>query len=554
MIQLERAPAPGIVPGYEWREGDRLVAIGSTRLRDILDFYYLSEEEGETRITIVDTDERHAQYPLDTSDLNTFAQAFAPMEFKTCAAQCVFCFIDQNPPGMRQNIYVKDEDYRFSFLYGNYITLTSLGRRGIERVIDQKLSPLYVSVHATDVEVRTKMLGIKRRMDVMAVLRHLTQSGIEVHAQIVLCPDWNDGEVLDRTLQDLSTLHPMLKSISTVPVGLTDHREGLTELREVTEDDARDAIARIHRFADAFERSHGTRLAYPSDEFFLMVDREFPDLAYYEDMPQQDTGIGMCRDMMCDLEDALEELQEVDSPPVTATILTGTLAARFMERDLRPLLDQVPWLDLRVVGVENRLYGKGITVAGLLSGRDFLHAIDRLPDDAGTLLLPDSPINHDGVFLDDMPLDELIERAPFPVRVAEEGLVETLLSLAEERAACRCPWSPLWAGPTSASRRSSTASSAGARPSCRPRPASRATSTSTPPSGTGAASCSSTRAASCPSVTRTSSTSRSRRSPGRRSRAATPSCWSSTSGTASPPRTKRSRASCAASTGPSSSW
>ena len=435
MIVLERAPATGIVPGYTWREGDRLAAIGSTRLRDILDFYYLSEDEGRTRLTIVDVDERHAQYAIDTSDLNTFAQSFAPMEFKTCAAQCVFCFIDQNPAGMRENIYVKDEDYRFSFLYGNYITLTSLGRIGIERVISQKLSPLYVSVHATDVEVRTAMLGIKRRFDVMGVLRHLTQHGIEVHAQIVLCPGWNDGDVLDRTLEDLSTLHPVLKSISTVPVGLTDHREGLTELRPVTIDDARDAIDRIHRFADRFEAAHGTRLAYPSDEFFLVVDEDFPDLSYYEEMPQQDTGIGMCRDMITELEDALDELIELDSPPVTATILTGTLAATFMERDLRPLFDRIPWLDLRVVGVENRLYGKGITVAGLLCGRDFLHAIEQLPDDAGTLLLPDSPINHDGVFLDDMPLDDLIERSPFPVRIAEEGLVETLMSLAGERAA-----------------------------------------------------------------------------------------------------------------------
>lgn len=435
MIELERPPATGLVPGYAWKAGDRLVAIGSTRLRDILDFYYLSEDEGRTRLTIVDADEKHVQFPIDTSDLNTFAQSFAPMEFKTCAAQCVFCFIDQNPAGMRDNVYVKDEDYRFSFLYGNYITLTSLGRRGIERVIEQKLSPLYVSVHATDIEARTKLLGIKRRIDVMEILRHLTAHGIEIHAQIVLCPGWNDGEILDQTLHDLSTLHPMLKSISTVPVGLSDHREGLTELREVTPDDARDAIARIHRFADAFEKSHGTRLAYPSDEFFLMVDRPFPDLAYYEEMAQQDTGIGMCRDMITDLEDALEELQEIDSPPVTATILTGSLAARFMERDLRPLIDRVPWLDLRIVAVENRLYGKGITVAGLLSGRDFRHALAQLPEDAGTVLLPDSPINHDGVFLDDMTLDELIAASPFPLRVAEEGLVETLLSLAEERAA-----------------------------------------------------------------------------------------------------------------------
>lgn len=432
MILFERAPAPGVVKGYEWTEGDRLVAIGSTRLRDILDFYYLSEDEGSIDLTIVSADERHAQFPLHTRDLGTLAEAFAPMEFKTCAAQCVFCFIDQNPAGMRANIYVKDEDYRFSFLYGNYITLTSLGRLGIERVIEQKLSPLYVSVHATDIEARTRLLGIKRRFDVMAVLRHLTASGIQVHAQIVLCPGWNDGEILDRTLEDLGTLHPMLQSISVVPVGLSDHREGLTELRPVTAADARDAIDRIHGFADRFDAAHGTRLGYPSDEFFLLVDESFPDLAYYEEMPQQDTGIGMCRAMITELDDVLDELARLDLPRVTATILTGTLAARFMERDLRARFDAIGWLDLRVVGVVNRLYGAGITVAGLLCGRDFLGAIDALPDDAGIVLMPDSPINHDGVFLDDLSLDEFVERSRFPVRIASEGLAETLFALAKE--------------------------------------------------------------------------------------------------------------------------
>lgn len=432
MILLERAPAPGVVKGYQWSQGDRLVAIGSTRLRDILDFYYLSEDEGSIDLTIVSGDERHAQFPVHTRDLGTLAEAFAPMEFKTCAAQCVFCFIDQNPAGMRDNIYVKDEDYRFSFLYGNYITLTSLGRIGIERVIEQKLSPLYVSVHATDIEARTALLGIKRRFDVMAVLRHLTTHGIQVHAQIVLCPGWNDAAVLDRTLQDLGTLHPQLQSISVVPVGLSDHREGLTELRPVTAADARDAIDRIHRFAERFEAEHGTRLAYPSDEFFLLVDEAFPDLDYYEEMAQQDTGIGMCRAMIAELDDVLDELAALDLPRTTATILTGTLAARFMERDLRARLDRIPWLDLRVVGVVNRLYGAGITVAGLLCGRDFLAAIDELPADAGTLLLPDSPINHDGVFLDDLPLDDFVERSRFPVRIASEGLAETLFALAKE--------------------------------------------------------------------------------------------------------------------------
>lgn len=430
MIPIERAPSDGLVDGYEWRQGDRLARIGSTPLRDILDFYYLAEDEGELPIAIVDAEGRQREFALDSDELATLAEAFAPMEFKTCAARCVFCFIDQNPAGLRKNLYVKDEDYRFSFLYGNYITLTALGRRGIARVIEQKLTPLYVSVHATDIEARTKLLGIKRRIDVMAILRQLVAAGIEVHTQIVLCPGWNDGEVLDATIADLATLHPGCLSISVVPVGLSDHREGLTRLDPVTPEIAATVLGQVEGAGTRLQAEIGTRLAYCSDEFYLLTGRPFPDLGFYEDLPQQDTGIGMCRDMVEELGGALDDLVAARSAPVTATVLTGELASEFFARDLQPLLSRIPWLDLRVVGIENGLYGKGITVAGLLCGRDFERALRQLPDDAGTVLLPDSPINHDGVFLDDMPYDELEANSPHPLRVARDGLVETLLELA----------------------------------------------------------------------------------------------------------------------------
>jgi putative radical SAM enzyme (TIGR03279 family) len=431
MIDIQRQPPPGLVDGYTWHEGDRLAAIGDTELRDILDFYYLAEDEGEVAITVRDREDRFSVYRVQTDDLNTLAECFAPMEFKTCAARCVFCFIDQNPEGMRQNIYVKDEDYRFSFLYGNYITLTALGRRGIQRVIDQKLSPLFVSVHATDIEARTKLLGIKRRIDVMEILRHLTSSGIEVHTQIVLCPGWNDGEILDRTLDDLATLHPRVRSISVVPVGLSDHREGLVELAPVTVEDARQAIAQIEARGDGFLERYGSRLAYASDEFYLKVDAPFPDLEFYEDMPQQDTGIGMCRQMIEELEVGIDELLEAPVDGRRAvTVLTGNLAASFFRRDLGPILARVPWLDLRVVGLPNSLYGEGITVAGLMPAKDFLDGLRGLPADAGTVLLPSSPINHDGVYLDDVPVEEVLSATDHEVRIAGDSLLDSLLEVA----------------------------------------------------------------------------------------------------------------------------
>jgi putative radical SAM enzyme (TIGR03279 family) len=435
MIELERAPSHGIVPGYTWVEGDGIAAIGSTPLRDILDFYYLGEEAGSVELVVVSADGTHRSYPVQTSDLATLAESFRPMEFKTCAARCIFCFIDQNPPGMRENIYVKDEDYRFSFLYGNYITLTSMSRKGLERIIDQRLSPLYVSVHATDIETRTELLGIKRRIDVMATLRHLVEHGIEIHAQIVLCPGFNDGEILDRSLTDLASLGEGLRSISVVPVGLSDHRQGLPELRPVTRIDAARAIDQIEARSSRFLEERGSRLAFPSDEFYLLDDRTFPPLDHYEELAQQDTGIGGCRTLLEDLRGVLEDLAERTNRSRTVTILTGVLAGRFMERDLRPLLDQIEWLDLRVVGVENSLYGPGITVAGLLSGADFLRAVANLPSDCGSVWIPDVAINHDGLFLDDLSLDELLDRSPIPLNVSDGDLAALLLSLLDEAAA-----------------------------------------------------------------------------------------------------------------------
>jgi putative radical SAM enzyme (TIGR03279 family) len=420
------------LPGYCWREGDRLIRIGESSIEDILDFYYLGEESAELEVAIMDRDDRSLAFRLNAGNLSLLAEAFAPLEFKTCACRCVFCFIDQNPKGMRDQIYVKDEDYRLSFLYGNYITLTSLGRRGLRRVLEQKLSPLFVSVHATDLDARTKLLGIKRRIDVLAILRELTSSGIEVHCQIVLCPGWNDGKILDKTVIDLGALFPGVASIAVVPVGLSDHREGLSELKPVTKEDARMALAQLRVWQDRFLARYGQRLVYLSDEFYLRAELPFPPLRFYEDMPQEDNGIGQARSLLEELREAAPRLATSSRTRRAVTILTGALGAAFFERDLRPLIEEIEWLDLRVVGIENRLYGKGITVVGLLPGRDFADAIAALPADCGEVLLPDSPLNHEEIFLDDMTLQELLSNATHPVRIAREGLVEALLEIATE--------------------------------------------------------------------------------------------------------------------------
>ena len=437
MIALQCAPADGILPGYNWREGDRLVRIGDSPIEDILDFYYLGEDSAHLDVAILDCDGRSLSFDLKAEDLTLLAESFAPLEFRTCACRCVFCFIDQNPQGLRKQIYVKDEDYRLSFLYGNYITLTSLGRRGLRRVLEQKLSPLFVSVHATDLEVRTKLLGIKRRIDVLAILRELTSNGIEVHCQIVLCPGWNDGKVLDQTVMDLGALFPGVASIAVVPVGLSDHREGLPELSPVTKSDARSALGQLRNWQDRFLARYGERLVYLSDEFYLRAELPFPPRAFYADMPQEDNGIGQARALLEEIREAASRLAKASSEKRTVTVLTGSLGAAFFQRDLMPLLQEIEWLELRVVGIENRLYGKGITVVGLLPGRDFADTIANLPTDCGQVLLPDSPLNHEDLFLDGMSLEELLQNAAHPVTVAREGLVEALLEVAAQSPASK---------------------------------------------------------------------------------------------------------------------
>lgn len=427
MIELIKSPPAKLIQGYTWKQGDQLLAIGEFPLRDILDFYYLAEEEGQTLLSIADENNSIGSFPIATDNLSLLAESFAAMEFKTCAAQCVFCFIDQNPQGMRENIYLKDEDYRFSFLYGNYITLTSLGKRGLRRVIEQKLSPLFVSVHATDIDVRTELLGIKRRIDVMAIMKELTNAGIEIHAQIVMCPDHNDGDILKKTLDDLGTLYDGIASVSVVPVGLSDHREGLTELRAVTKKDAENAIDLIEKWGDVFLENEGQRLSYASDEFYLKAQRDFPPLSFYEGMPQEDTGIGGCRSILEESRERLDELRNSAFDTIKCTILTGTLAASYFQREILPLFEGITGLELRVVGIENTLYGKGITVAGLLPGIDFLNALEELPSDTGIVFLPETPINHDDLFLDDMSWTDLMEKSPFPLQRASAGIIDCLL-------------------------------------------------------------------------------------------------------------------------------
>ncbi|MCB1150457.1 DUF512 domain-containing protein [bacterium] len=427
MIQLIQPFPTPLDRLHQWREGDVVASVDGRPIEDMLDLYYYMPKGTKMDLGIRRADGTETSVALEPYALDQVMSCFAAMEFKTCACDCVFCFIDQNPERMRPSIYVKDEDYRLSFLYGNYITLTSLGRRGLARIVEQKMTPLYVSVHATDIDVRTRMLGIKKRMDVVAVLRELTAGGITVHSQIVLCPGWNDGEILDKSIRELSELHPGVETLAVVPVGLSAHRKGLTQLDPVTPEIADRTIDQVHAWQARLLEEHGTAFVHLSDEFYLLADRPFPPLAQYGEFAQVDNGIGVTA-LLGDLwrDDLDFAREEGDLPARPITILTGPLGKLAFDQRLAPVLRAADLPPVDVVRVDNTFYGASVTVAGLLTAQDVARTLADLPaDPVRDVLLPPRMFNSDGVTLDDRRLADLQEATPHRLHVPdEEGLID----------------------------------------------------------------------------------------------------------------------------------
>jgi putative radical SAM enzyme (TIGR03279 family) len=427
MISLVKPfPAP-YHRSYVWQPGDAIAALDGLELEDMLDLYYYVPEGEQMVLTVRRQTGEALEIALPPAAFSEVTSCFAPMEFKTCACQCVFCFIDQNPRGMRQPIYVKDEDYRFSFLYGNYITLTSLGQKGLARIIHQKMSPLYVSVHATDIDVRTRLLGIKRRIDVLQILSALAENGITLHTQIVLCPGFNDGEILEKSFHDLLALAPGVASLAVVPVGLTAHREGLTPLEPVTSAIAAEVIDQVAEYQSRASEKTGETFIHLSDEFYLLAGRPFPAPAQYDDFPQVDNGIGLTMHLREHWIATLTELKASGCRPSRPlTLLTGRLAQQAFERELVPALQSRGAPRLEVCGVRNDFYGSSVTVAGLLSGADLRRALLALPPEpVRTVALSPRVFNSDGLTLDDMTLANIAADQPHTVVIPpEDGFID----------------------------------------------------------------------------------------------------------------------------------
>ena len=430
MIEIESVLAGSTAERYGIRPGDRLVSINGQQVRDSIDYRFLAAEE---RLTLIIAGKqgspRRVRIVKDPDDM--LGVSLPPLVIRRCRNNCIFCFVDQMPPGCRKSLYVKDEDFRASFLFGNYITLGNLRDEDWERIFRQRLSPLYISVHATEPELRRTILNNRHAPDILQGLRRLADGGIRMHTQIVLCPGINDGRHLVRTIEDLASFFPAVRSIAAVPVGLTAHRTGLYPLRLFRTSEARSVVAAVESMGSRYRRKFGTRLAYPSDELYIKARMPFPSSRFYDEFPQIENGVGMVTDF---LRNARRTRIPARLHPVRATVITGKSFEPILSGEVQRLRD-APGVSIRILPVRNDFFGPTVTVAGLLAGRDILRAMrgKRLGD---VLMLPANALREEGgLFIDDCSLQDIERAAGIPVRPVRslQDLIQTVRTVGQRR-------------------------------------------------------------------------------------------------------------------------
>ncbi len=415
MVRIAEIEAGSIADELNLQIGTRIVRINGEPVRDGIDLTFLLADT-DLEIETVSPDGELVVYEIEREPGTPVGIVPAPDTIRECANKCVFCFIDGNPKDARPTLWLRDDDFRLSFTYGSYVTLTNLGPKGLQRLIDQRISPLYVSVHATEPEVRERLLVNKRAGLILSQLWDLTSGGLEVHTQVVLCPEWNDGSHLDRTIDDLWNLGARIRSLSVVPVGLTRyniHRP----VRPLAPSEAAAAIDQVDR---ARERGFDKRdfgWCYAADEMYLIAGRDVPDEAYYDDGALYENGVGAIRRFVDGFDAGLPSVPRFEGRRIR--IVTGLSMSPFIgERSGR--LADATGAEVEVVEVQNQYFGESVTIAGLLGGQDILEALGEVKD-GDLILLPAEALNADDVFIDNLPKSELVAAlAPAEIRSGYE--------------------------------------------------------------------------------------------------------------------------------------
>ena len=411
--------------------GDRLISIDGQEIEDVFDYQFYEESE-ELVLLIEKPDgeqweleiEKEADEPLGIE----FGQGLMD-EYRSCRNKCIFCFIDQMPPGMRETLYFKDDDSRLSFLQGNYITLTNMSSHDVERIVRYRLEPINISFQTTNPELRCRMLHNRFAGDALKKVDILYRGGIEMNGQIVLCKGVNDGEELERSIRDLTRYLPLLKSVSVVPVGLTRFREGLYPLEPFTREEAREVLSVIHRWQEKIYKQYGLHFIHAGDEWYLLAEEDIPEEERYDGYLQLENGVGMLRLLFNEFEEGMSRL---GGGPGSGAIsaATGKLAYPYIRRMADRVEEQFPGRKIHVYCIRNDFFGERITVSGLVTGQDIIAQL-KGKELGSRLLLPCNMLKADeDVFLDDITVKEVSDALQVPVDIVKssgQDLIDAML-------------------------------------------------------------------------------------------------------------------------------
>lgn len=413
------------------RPGDELLAVNGIPVRDFLDYMYQTAL-GVTDLTLCrDGETFTAVLKKPTEDPGLEFENYLMDKQRSCKNKCIFCFIDQLPPNMRDTMYYKDDDFRLSLVYGNYVTLTNVTDDDVERIINMKVSPFNVSIHTTNPELRVKMMKNPAAAKGFELMQRLRDAEINLRGQIVLCPGWNDGEELTRSLKDLKTLYPQLSSVSVVPVGLTRFREGLEPLRVYTPDECKAIVEQVEAFADECFKEFGTRLVWAADELYLKAGLPLPDFDYYEEFEQMENGVGMIATFERETEDLMSFIVQPFTGSIRVSSVTGKITEDFIRRMVQKIGEKYTDLQCTVYGIENDFFGHDVTVTGLITGQDVISQLQG--KELGDYLLIPEVMLRDEKFLDDISVQDIERELNVKVLIAEngaEGLADALMRAA----------------------------------------------------------------------------------------------------------------------------
>lgn len=426
---------PGIIDKLEpdsiaeelgWQSGDEIVSINGHPLADLIDYrFYIADEH---LIVLVRRGEESAEFEIEKDYETDLGVTFKDALFdgvRTCGAKCIFCFVEQLPKGLRKSLYLKDDDYRLSFLHGNFVTLANVTDDDLRRIVTQRLSPLYISVHTTDPALRERMLG-RGCPPILEQIDTLAKGNITLHTQIVLCRGINDSEYLDRTIEDLAARYPTVRSIAIVPAGVTSHRRNKTPIGSIDAQYSVLILDKVRQWQHRFKVEKGTRLVWAADEFYLSAGRRVPKTFTYEGFPQIENGVGLVRKFKDSAYRAKKMLPAEFSRPFRVSIVTGQLAAPVVRDWAEKLTCEN--LTVKVYPITSRLFGESVTVTGLIAGQD---VIDQLRGkDLGNMLAIPSVALRDGAFLDDVTLAnvaEALDMHVIPVQPQPEALIRTIM-------------------------------------------------------------------------------------------------------------------------------